>query len=146
MRTLIAALAVTLVAASPAAAQIMEMNGVWEYSPDKSIGPGPVQETLTFWISPGVQKYRMTAEQEDGSDSLTEWEIQYDGHDHPTRTPGTTASIRRTGDKTEFVVNKRDGRITSTYTRVLADDDQTIMSIGRNADGYIQWVRVFEKQ
>jgi len=146
MRTLIAALALALAASQPVAAQIMEMNGVWELNPDKSIGPSPAQETLTFEITPGIQKYRMTARQEDGSDSLTEWEIRYDGHDHPTLTPGTTASIRRTGDKTEFVVNKRDGEITSTYTRVLADDDRTIMSIGRDEDGNILWVRVFEKQ
>jgi len=146
MRILIAALVVTFAAAHPAAAQIMEMNGTWELNPEKSIGPSPPQETLVFEISHGIQKYRMTAQEADGSEALTEWEIEYDGHDHPTRTPGTTASIRRLGEKTEFVVNKRDGRITSTYTRVLADNDRTIMSIGRNAEGDILWVRVFEKQ
>jgi hypothetical protein len=49
-------------------------------------------------------------------------------------------------DKTEFVVNKRDGRVTSTYTRVLVDDDRTLISIGRSGDGQVLWVRVFEKQ
>jgi hypothetical protein len=29
---------------------------------------------------------------------------------------------------------------------VLVDDDRTIMSIGRNGAGVVQWVRVFEKQ
>ena len=42
-------------------------------------------------------------------------------------------------------MNKRHGEITSTYTRVLADDDRTIISIGRDAGGEILWVRVFEK-
>lgn len=130
----------------PASGQIMEMNGRWELSPDKSLGPSPVQETLVFDIAPGLQRYRMTSVDADGTDGLNEWEIRYDGKDHPTRTPGATASIRRLGEKTEFVVNKRDGRVTSTYTRVLADDDRTLISIGRNGDGEVLWVRVFEKQ
>lgn len=146
MRIPLTTLGLCLALAAPASAQIMEMNGSWELRPAKSIGPSPAQETLVFHITPGVQQYTMTSREADGSDGLNEWQIPYDGQDHPTGTPGNTASIRRVGDKTEFVVNKRDGRITSTYTRVLADDDRTIMSIGRDADGKILWVRVFEKQ
>ncbi len=137
---------VLLVLAHPASAQIMEMNGSWELSPEKSIGPSPVQETLVFEITRGVQTYTMTSVNADGGRGLNEWSIPYDGKDHATVAgDGITASIRRLGEKTEFVVNKRNGEITSTYTRVLADDDRTIMSIGRNADGEILWVRVFEK-
>ena len=88
----------------------------------------------------------MTSVDADGSKGLNAWEIQYDGEDHATKVADSTASIRRIGEKTEFVINKTGGQITSTYTRVLADDDQTIMSIGRNAQGKILWVRVFEKQ
>lgn len=44
-----------------------------------------------------------------------------------------TASIRRRRDKSEFVVNKTDGRITETYMCVpLADDDQTRISTDLN--------------
>lgn len=139
-------LALMLVSAQPAAAQIMEMNGSWELNPAKSLGPSPVQETLVFHNTPGTQRYTMTSRESDGRSGLNEWEITYDGQDHPTRTAGNTASIRRLDDKTEFVVNKRDGAITSTYTRVLVDNDRTIMSIGRNAEGNVMWVRVFEKQ
>jgi len=141
------ALAAALVAAQPTSAQIMEMNGSWELNPAKSLGPSPVQETLTFHNTPGTQRYTMTSREQDGRAGLNEWEIAYDGHDHPTQTGnGNTASIRRLDDKTEFVVNKRNGQITSTYTRVLVDNDRTIMSIGRNAEGNVMWVRVFEKQ
>ena len=139
-------LATLLLSAAPASAQIMEMNGSWELNPAKSLGPSPVQETLVFHSAPGVQRYTMTSREADGRAGLNEWEIAYDGHDHPTRTPGNTASIRRLDEKTEFVVNKRDGQVTSTYTRVLVDNDRTIMSIGRNADGNVLWVRVFEKK
>ena len=135
-----------LVPALPASAQIMEMNGSWELNPAKTLGPSPTQETLVFVNVPGVQRYTMTSVEADGRPGLNEWEIAYDGQDHPTATPGNTASIRRLDDKTEFVVNKRDGRVTSTYTRVLVDDDRTIMSIGRNGDGHVMWVRVFEKK
>jgi len=144
----IGSLAVLLAAAvaTPASAQILEMNGRWELVPAKSLGPSPVQETLVFAITPGLQRYTMTSVDADGAEGLNEWEIRYDGKDHPTRTPGNTASIVRLGEKTEFVVNKREGQITSTYTRVLVDDDRTIMSVGRDADGHVLWVRVFEKQ
>lgn len=134
------------VAPAPVRGQILEMNGRWELNPSRSLGPSPAQETLVFDITPGIQRYTMTSRDADGSEGLNEWEIQYDGKDHPTRTAGSTASVRRLGEKTEFVVNKRDGRVTSTYTRVLVDDDRTIMSIGRDADGHVQWVRVFEKR
>ena len=141
------AVAAALIAAQPASAQIMEMNGSWELNPAKSLGPSPAQETLTFHNTPGTQRYTMTSREQDGRAGLNEWEIAYDGQDHPTQTGnGNTASIRRLDDKTEFVVNKRNGQITSTYTRVLVDNDRTIMSIGRNAEGNVMWVRVFEKQ
>lgn len=139
-------LLVGLALASPASAQILEMNGRWELMPGKSLGPSPVQETLVFDITPGLQRYTMTSVDADGRSGLNEWEIRYDGKDHPTRTPGNTASIVRLDDKTEFVVNKREGRVTSTYTRVLVDDDRTLISIGRDDRGQVLWVRVFEKQ
>ena len=135
--------------ATPArvSAQIMEMNGTWVLNTEKTIGPSPVKETLVFDISEGVQTYTMTSTNADGREGLNEWSIEYDGRDHPTSTGfGNTASIRRLGEKTELVINKRNGQVTSTYTRILVDDDRTIMSIGRNEDGVIQWVRVFEKQ
>ena len=132
---------------APASAQIMEMNGSWELNPAKSLGPSPEQETLVFQNTPGTQRYTMTSRNADGGTGLNEWEIAYDGQDHPTMTGnGNTASIRRLDAKSEFVVNKRNGEITSTYTRVLVDNDRTIMSIGRNAAGEVQWVRVFEKR
>jgi hypothetical protein len=146
-RALVCAAALALASVSPASAQIMEMNGSWELVPSKSLGPSPSQETLVFQSTPGVQRYTMTSRNAGGTAGLNEWEIAYDGKDHPTATGnGNTASVRRLDAKSEFVVNKRNGQITSTYTRVLVDDDRTIMSIGRNAEGVVQWVRVFEKR
>jgi hypothetical protein len=140
------ALVLLVPCAAPAHAQIMEMNGSWELNAAKSLGPSPVQETLVFEITPGLQRYTMTSVDAEGGRGLNEWEIRYDGKDHPTRTPGATASVRRLGEKTEFVVNMREGRITSTYTRVLVDDDRTLISIGRDGEGEVLWVRVFERR
>ena len=126
----------------------MEMNGHWLLIPEKSLGPSPAWEELIFENRAGEQRYTMNALNAQGEKSHTSWSIAYDGVDHPTTSgaPGTTASIRRVSEKSEFVTNKRDGVITSTYTRVLVDNDRTIMSIGRDANGKVQWVRVFEKQ
>jgi len=55
-------------------------------------------------------------------------------------------SLRKLDKFTELVTNKRDGKVTSTYTRVLVDEGRTIMSIGRDANNKVMWVRVFEKQ
>jgi hypothetical protein len=146
MKALMMATALSFMAAVPASAQIMEMNGTWELNTDRTLGPSPVQETLVFHISEGIQSYVMTSVDADGQKGLNEWSIKYDGHEHATQTEGNTASVRRLGAKTELVINKRNGRVTSTYTRVLVDNDMTIMSVGRNADGEVIWVRVFEKQ
>lgn len=140
-------LCISLATPAQASAQIMKMNGTWVLNTEKTIGPSPVKESLVFDISEGVQTYTMTSTDADGREGLNEWAIEYDGLDHPTNTgSGNTASIRQLGEKTELVTNKTNGRVTSTYTRVLVDNDRTIMSVGRDGDGKILWVRVFEKR
>jgi len=136
----------TLAVAAPVSAQIMEMNGTWEMIPDKCLGSWPDQETLVFKSIEGIQRYTATWT-DDGESGGREYEIQYDGHDHAASSElADTVSVRRLGEKSEFVVNKRDGQIAETYTRVLVDDDGTLISVGRSATGEVRWVRVFEKQ
>ena len=140
-------LSISLATPARVSAQIMEMNGTRVLNTENPNGPSPGKETLVFDISEGVQTYTMTSTNADGRERLNEWAIEYDGRDHPTSTgSGNTASIRRLGENTEIVINKTNGQVTSTYTHVLVDDDRTIMSIGRNGDGVIQWMRVFEKR
>lgn len=152
MRLVIAVAVLGLAFAGRASAQIAEMNGTWVLNGERSIGPHPQSETLVYHISEGEQRYTMDSVNENGNKGHSEWAVKYDGEDHPTssgsgRSGGTaTVSLKRLDAKTELAVNKRNGKITETYTRVLVDDDKTIMSIGRNADGKVTWVRVFEKQ
>jgi len=139
--------AVLCAISSTASAQIMEMNGTWKLSPERTLGPAPKEETLVYRIKPGEQAYTMDSIEADGRKGHTEWAAKYDGHDQPTAgAPGVTVSLQKLDRNTELVTNKRDGKVTSTYTRVLVDDGKTIMSIGRNANNKVIWVRVFEKQ
>jgi hypothetical protein len=55
-------------------------------------------------------------------------------------------SLRKLDSVTEIVTNKRNGTVTSSYTRVLVDGGRTILSVGRDGDNKVIWVRVFEKQ
>ena len=139
--------AVLCAISSTASAQIMEMNGTWKLSTERTLGPAPKEETLVYRIKPGEQAYTMDSIEADGRKGHTEWSAKYDGHDQPTAgAPGVTVSLQKLDRNTELVTNKRDGKVTSTYTRVLVDDGKTIMSVGRNANNKVIWVRVFEKQ
>ena len=147
MKIMFATVFLCLAASSAASAQIMEMNGTWKLSPERTLGPAPKEETIVYTIKPGEQGYTMDSIESDGRKGHVEWKAKYDGVDHPTPAgKGTTVSLKKLDSHTELVTNKRDGKVTSTYTRVLVDDGKTIMSIGRNAENKVIWVRVFEKQ
>jgi hypothetical protein len=146
MKAFLAA-AVLCAISGTASAQIMEMNGTWKLSTERTLGPAPKEETLVYTIKSGAQAYTMDSIETDGRKGHTEWAAQYDGQDHQTAgAPGVTVSLQKLDRNTELVTNKRNGKVTSTYTRVLVDDGRTIMSIGRDANNKVIWVRVFEKQ
>jgi hypothetical protein len=148
MRTWLLATFMVCAVASTASAQIMEMNGTWKLNPERTLGPAPKEETLVYKIHPGEQAYTMDSIEADGRKGHNEWAAPYDGKDHPAARGrgGATVSLQKLDRVTELVTNKRDGKVTSTYTRVLVDGGKTIMSIGRDANNKVIWVRVFEKQ
>ena len=147
MRVMVAVAFLCLMGSGTAWAQIMEMNGTWKLSPARTLGPAPKEETIVYSIKPGEQGYTMDSIEADGRKGHASWVSKYDGQDHPTAAGnGATVSLKKLDSNTELVTNKRDGKTTSTYTRVLVDDGKTIMSIGRNAENKVIWVRVFEKQ
>ncbi len=147
MRVLCSVALLCLAVSSSAAAQIMEMNGTWKLNPERTLGPAPKEETIVYKITPGEQAYTMDSVEADGRKGHVQWAAKYDGNDQPTAAGnGTTVALTRLDAHTELVTNKRDGKVTSTYTRVLVDDRKTIMSVGRDANNKVIWVRVFEKQ
>jgi hypothetical protein len=146
MKVLVGVAALCLIS-SPASAQIMEMNGTWTLNAERTLGPSPKEETLIYKIKPGEQGYIADWTEADGRKGHAAWVAKYDGNDQPTAgAPGTTVSLQKLDGRTELVTNKRDGKVTSTYTRVLVDGGTTILSIGRDGNGKVTWVRVFEKQ
>ena len=132
---------------------ILDMNGSWSLTPEKSLDPtNLVYEVLVFSNTAKEQRYLMKFENGPNDRGSLEWSVPCDGQDHPSpdfpwsTAPNATVAITRLGDKSEFVVQKEDGELTTTYTRILADDDQTMISIGRNANQKVVWVRVFDKE
>ena len=132
---------------------ILDMNGSWSLNPEKSLDPtNLVYEVLVFSNTAKEQRYLMKFENGPNDRGSLEWSVPCDGQDHPSpdfpwsTAPNATVAITRLGDKSEFVVQKEDGVLTTTYTGILADDDQTMISIGRNANQKVVWVRVFDKE
>ena len=132
---------------------ILAMNGSWSLNPEKSLDPtNLVYEVLVFSNTAKEQRYLMKFENGPNDRGSLEWSVPCDGKDHPSpdfpwsTAPNATVAITRLGDKSEFVVQKEDGVLTTTYTRILADNDQTMISIGRNASQKVVWVRVFNKE
>ena len=132
---------------------ILDMNGSWSLNPEKSLDPtNLVYEVLVFSNTAKEQRYLMKFENGPNDRGSLEWSVPCDGQDHPSpdfpwsTAPNATVAITRLGDKSEFVVQKEDGVLTTTYTRILADSDKTMISIGRNADQKVIWVRVFDKE
>jgi hypothetical protein len=132
---------------------MLEMNGRWALNAEKSLDPEALQfEVLVFSNTASEQRYFMEFENGPDDKGSLDWSVPCDGQDHQSpdfpwsTSSNATVAITRLGDKSEFVVQKEDGVLTTTYTRVLADDDQTMISVGRDAAGKIDWVRVFDRE
>ena len=147
-------LAILLVTTATNAAEgcILAMNGSWSLNPGKSLDPTSLAyEVLVFSNTEEEQRYLMKFENSPNDRGSLEWSVPCDGKDHTSpdfpwsTAPNATVAITRLGDKSEFVVQKENGRLTATYTRVLADNDQTMISVGRDANNKVIWVRIFDK-
>ena len=132
---------------------ILDMNGSWSLNPEKSLDPTKLNyEVLVFSNTVDEQSYLMPFENGPNDRRSLEWSVPCDGQDHQSpdfpwsTAPNATVAITRLGDKSEFVVQKENGVLTTTYTRVLADDNKTMISIGRDANQKVIWVRVFDKE
>ena len=132
---------------------ILAMNGSWSLNSGKSLDPTNLNyEVLVFSNTAEEQRYLMEFENGPNDRGSLEWAVPCDGQDHPSpdfpwsTAPNATVALTRLGEKSEFVVQKENGVLTTTYTRVLADDDKTMISIGRDANQKVIWVRVFDKE
>jgi hypothetical protein len=150
MRLSIATALLLLAAAPVATAQNEAFSGTWVLNLAKSTGPQPKSETLRIRVANNEEHYIVEALNEDGSRLNTEYRAKYDGKDYPNKnliTQATTfVSIQAVDANTELVTNKRDGKATSSYRRVLSADGKTLTSTILGADGTVRSVRVFDRQ
>ena len=107
-------------------------------------------ETLRIKVANNEEHYIVEALNENGSRLHTEYRAKYDGKDYPNKnliTEATTfVSIQAVDANTELVTNKRDGKVTSSYRRVLSADGKTLTSMILAPDGSVRSVRVFDRQ
>jgi len=132
--------------------------GTWKCNFEKSIttvpNPPPRPVSMTLRYEPHGAGFRITAEavMADGQKHASERIVVYDGEEHP-RTPdapaGDVVINRRVGRNTEEIVYKRDGKITSTITRVVSPDGKTLTYTSKTTPGAGpegDTVIVYEKQ
>lgn len=154
MKFLIISLAIFVATnASATTGCMLEMNGRWILDSEKSLDPEQLKyEVLVFNNTATTQYYFMEFQNSPTDNGSLEWSAPCDGEDHPSpefpwsKDPNSTVAITRLGDNSEFVIQKESGILTTTYTRILADNLQTMISIGRDAQGKIIWVRVFNRE
>ena len=151
LMSVVAAVVVVLAFADTASAQIMEMNGTWKLRTLSARSARRRKRRRSSTRSSRASRPNTNGIfiEAHGRKGHNEWAAPDHGRHHPAaggRGGNNTVSLQKLDKFTELVTNKRDGKVTSTYTRVLVDDGKTIMLIGRDGNNKVIWVRVFEKQ
>ena len=130
------------------------MIGTWRLNLAKSkFTPGPALKSLTVKIEPAGKGVKVTTEGMDGEDKpiSTEFTANYDGKDYPLTGSqmANTVSLKRIGPRTVRRIDKKDGKVAQTSTRVIAKDGKsyTINAKGKNAKGQrFHNVLVYDRQ
>jgi len=61
--------------------------------------------------------------------------------------PLSTLTLVKTSDRTHYWVTRgKDGQFAGLVVRQIAEDGKSFTSVGLGGDGYVQYVRVFDKQ
>ncbi len=108
--------------------------GQWKL---KSDAPAPQSNIMTYEPF-GAAGMKVTVTSVNARGDTTRWwyTTDFDGKDMPvTGSSGTThTSVRTVDDRTNEIINKRDGRVTQVLTNVLSPDGNTIAVIYMRAD------------
>jgi hypothetical protein len=108
--------------------------GSWKL---KSDAPPPASNIMVYepW---GIGGMKITVRSVNARGETSEWwyTTNFDGKDMPvTGSSGTThAAVRRIDERTNEIVNKRDGQVTQRLTNVLSPDGKTIAVIYMRED------------
>jgi hypothetical protein len=131
------------------------LMGTWKLNVAKSkYSPGaPPQSGTTTYEPYGKDGFKFTADNVDaqGKSTHVTFVAEYDGKDYPiTGDPSRDAiSCKRIDSHSHQTTNKKDGKITTTSSRIISKDGKTmtITSTGKTPQGQaVHNVQVFEKQ
>ena len=129
-------------------------SGNWKLNLAKSKydpGPPPKGPNVTkIEAVPGGLKFTADGVNAEGKPTHFEWTAKFDGKDNPVKGDPNrdTAALKKINDHTYEVVNKKDGKVTTTARVVVAKDGKTrtVTTTGTNAKGEkVNNVTVFEK-
>ena len=139
---------------NPAVQAADPILGTWELNAAKSsfkLSPPLKSETRTFTQAGDEIKVTSTVVTLDGKTEKSAWTLAYDGKDRPlTGSDDVDAlSVTRTDPYHATAVNKKNGKVVRTLTRVISPDGKTMTFTekGTNAKGEsVTDVVVFEKK
>ncbi len=127
--------------------------GTWDLNVAKStwkVTPPEKSETRTYRLVGQEIKATSTAVMMDGKTVTSSWTVVYDGKERPeTALSGDSISLTRTDPYHSTAVEKKNGKVFLTTSRVIASDGKslTLTSKGTNAKGEaLTEVVVFDKK
>ena len=129
-------------------------GGNWKVNLAKSkYDPGPPPKGPNYSkidAMPGGLKFTNNGVNAEGKPTASEWNGKFDGNDNPVKGDPArdTAALKKINDHTIEIVNKKDGKVTTTNRTVFSKDGKTRTgtATGTNAKGEkVNNVVVFEK-
>ena len=113
--------------------------GTWELNVSKSKmtpGPLPKSQTRIYQVTGQQEKSVQKGIDADGKPTLVEFTVTYDGKEHPyTGSPlWDTLALTRVDDYTASFIQKKNGKVALTGTRVVSKDGKTMTISGKGTD------------
>ena len=152
---LVLGVAVLAVAALVAAQAKDPFVGTWTLNLAKSkYSPGPAPKSTTSTYEAAGKGYKVSVKSEPANGAVQQWSYtsDLDGKDVPitgNNPNADTVAAKRIDANTLEIVNKKNGKVTTTQKNVVAADGKTrtVTTTGTDAQGQkVNNVAVYEKQ
>ena len=153
--TLVLGVGVLAVAALATAQAKDPFVGTWNMNPAKSkYSPGPAPKSATSTYEAAGKGYKVSVKSEPASGPVQQWSYtsDLDGKDVPitgNNPNADTVAAKRIDANTLEIVNKKNGKVTTTQKNVVAADGKTrtVTTTGTDGQGQkVSNVAVYEKQ
>jgi hypothetical protein len=159
--SLVVMLAATATAASAQNAPADPFNGTWKLNAAKSAAQWEAQkqpksaapqaqssELITIAIADGTMKYRVEYAQGKAASYTARFnDAKWQDIQGEAEGGLSALTLVRINDRLHYWVTRmKDGQFGGLVQRRLADDGKTFTSTRVGSDGYVHYVRVFEKQ